>query len=222
MKRKTFAILGLGIFGSTMAKTLSEYGYDVMGMDLDMANVDRVSEYVTQAVQGDFTDIEQLRSSGVQDVDVAVVATGSHLEASVMAVLHLKELGVPFILAKAKNKVYMQILLKIGADRVVRPEKEMGERVAKSLMSQNIIDMVDIDEDYSMMELQAPQEWVGKALKDLDLRAKFGVNVLGVRVSENAKLNLAVSADYVVGDEDQLLVIVENNKFETLEYQGKI
>lgn len=222
MKRKTFAILGLGIFGSTMAKTLSEYGYDVMGMDLDIANVDRVSEYVTQAVQGDFTDIEQLRSSGVQDMDVAVIATGSQLEASVMAVLHLKELGVPFIMAKAKNKVYMQILLKIGADRVVRPEKEMGERVAKSLMSQNIIDMVDIDEDYSMMELQAPQDWVGKALKDLDLRAKFGVNVLGVRVSENGKLNLAVSADYIVGDEDQLLVIVENNKFEALEYQGKI
>jgi trk system potassium uptake protein len=222
MKHKTFAILGLGIFGSTIAKTLSEYGYDVIGMDLEITNVERLSDFVTQAVQGDFTDIEHLRSMGVQDVDVAVVATGSNLEASVMAVLHLKELGVPFILAKAKNRTYMQILLKIGADRVVRPEKEMGERVAKSLMSQNIIDMVDIDEDYSMMELQAPKDWVGKALKDLDLRAKFGVNVLGVRASENAKLNLAISADYLVKDEDQLLVIVENNKFEALEYQGKI
>jgi len=222
MKRKTFAILGLGVFGSTMAKTLSEYGYDVIGMDIDIANVERVSEFVTQAVQGDFTDIEQLRSSGVMDVDVAVIATGSQLEASVMAVLHLKELGVPFIMAKAKNKTYMQILLKIGADRVVRPEKEMGERVAKSLMSQNIIDMVDIDEDYSMMELSAPADWVGHPLKSLDLRAKFGVNVLGVRATGNSKLNLAISADYIIGEEDQLLVIVENNKFETLEYQGKI
>ena len=136
-----------------MAKTLSEYGYDVIGIDTDISCVDRVSDFVTQAVQADFTDIDQLRSIGVEDVDVAVIATGSKLEASVMAVLHLKELGVPFILAKAKNKVYMQILLKVGADRVVRPEKEMGERVAKSLLSQNIIDMVDIDEDYSMMEL---------------------------------------------------------------------
>lgn len=222
MKRKSFAILGLGIFGSTMAKTLSEYGYDVIGIDQDSVNVDRVSEFATQAVQADFTDIDQLRAIGVQDVDVAVIATGSKLEASVMAVLHLKELGVPFILAKAKNKVYMQILLKVGADRVVRPEKEMGERVAKSLMSQNIIDMVDIDDDYSMMELSAPKEWVGKKLVTLDLRARFGVNVLGVRATENAKLDFGINADYIIHEEDTLLVIVENNKFEELEYQGKI
>jgi trk system potassium uptake protein TrkA len=222
MKRKSFAILGLGIFGSTMAKTLSEYGYEVIGIDQDSTNVDRVSDFVTQAVQADFTDIDQLRSIGVQDVDVAVIATGSKLEASVMAVLHLKELGVPFILAKAKNKVYMQILLKVGADRVVRPEKEMGERVAKSLMSQNIIDMVDIDDDYSMMELTAPKDWVGKKLITLDLRAKFGVNVLGVRATENAKLDFSINANYIIHEEDTLLVIVENNKFEELEYQGKI
>ncbi len=222
MKRKSFAILGLGVFGSSMAKTLSEYGYDVIGIDNDISNVDRVSEFVTQAVQADFTDIDQLRSIGVQEVDVAVIATGSKLEAAVMAVLHLKELGVPFILAKAKNKVYMQILLKVGADRVVRPEKEMGERVAKSLMSQNIIDMVDIDEDYSMMELSAPRDWVGKKLISLDLRARFGVNVLGVRPTENARLDFGITADYIIHEEDTLLVIVENNKFEELEYQGKI
>ena len=178
--------------------------------------------FVTQAVQADFTDIDQLRSIGVEEVDVAVIATGSKLEASVMAVLHLKELGVPFIMAKAKNKVYMQILLKVGADRVVRPEKEMGERVAKSLMSQNIIDMVDIDEDYSMMELSAPHDWVGKSLIKLDLRAKFGVNVLGVRETPNSKLNFGITADYVIHEADTLLVIVDNDKFEELEYQGKI
>ena len=222
MKRKSFAILGLGIFGSTMVKTLSEYGYDVIGIDTDILNVDRVSDFVTQAVQADFTDIDQLRAIGVQDVDVAVIATGSKLEASVMAVLHLKELGVPFIMAKAKNKVYMQILLKVGADRVVRPEKEMGERVAKSLMSQNIIDMVDIDEDYSMMELSAPKDWVGKKLVDLNARLRYGVNVLGVRETENSSLNFGITAEYIIREEDTLLVIVENNKFEELEYQGKI
>lgn len=205
-----------------MAKTLSEYGYDVIGIDTDISCVDRVSDFVTQAVQADFTDLDQLRSIGVEDVDVAVIATGSQLEASVMAILHLKELGVPFILAKAKNKVYMQILLKVGADRVVRPEKEMGERVAKSLMSQNIIDMVDIDEDYSMMELSAPHDWVGKTLIKLDLRAKFGVNVLGVRETSKSKLNFGITADYTIHEDDTLLVIVDNDKFEELEYQGKI
>lgn len=181
MKQKTYAILGLGIFGSTIAKTLSEYNCEVIGIDKDISCVERVSEFATQAVQADFTDIDQLRAIGVEDVDVAVVATGSRLEESIMAILNLKELGVPYILAKAKNKMYMQILLKIGADKVVRPEKEMGERVAKTLLSRNVIEMVDIDDEYSIMELHAPRNWVGKALSDLDLRTKYGVNILGIR-----------------------------------------
>lgn len=222
MKRKTFAILGLGIFGSTIAKTLSENGYDVIGMDLDMINVERVSEYVTQAVQADFTDIEQLRMAGVADVDTAIVATGSKLEASIMAVLYLKELGVPYIIAKAKNKINLQILEKIGADRVVRPEKEMGVRVAKSLMSANVMDMVDIDSEYSLLEIKAPEAWLGKALVDLHLRREYGVNVLGYRLEADGKLNMDITAKYVVNANDFLLVIAENKKFEAMEYKGKI
>ena len=222
MKRKTFAILGLGIFGSTIAKTLSENGYDVIGMDLDMINVERVSEYVTQAVQADFTDIEQLRMAGVADFDTAIVATGSKLEASIMAVLHLKELGVPYIIAKAKNKINLQILEKIGADRVVRPEKEMGVRVAKSLMSANVMDMVDIDSEYSLLEIKAPEAWLGKALVDLHLRREYGVNVLGYRLEADGKLNIDITAKYVVNANDFLLVIAENKKFEAMEYKGKI
>lgn len=222
MKQKTYAILGLGVFGSTIAKTLSEYHCQVIGVDTDLSCVERVAEFATQAVQADFTDIDQLRELGIQDVDVAVVATGSQLESSIMAVLHLKELGVPFIVAKAKNKLYMQILLKVGADKVIRPEKEMGERVAKTLLSRNVVDMIDIDEDYSIMELTAPKEWVGYALKNLDVRNKFGLNILGVRNGEEAKLNFSITGDYVVKTNDQLLVIVEANKFEAMEYQGKL
>jgi len=222
MKQKTYAILGLGVFGSTIAKTLSEYHCEVIGIDNDMSCVERVSEFATQAVQADFTDIEQLRELGIQDVDVAVVAAGSRLESSIMAVLHLKELGVPYIVAKAKNKVYMQILLKIGADKVIRPEKEMGERVAKTLLSRNVVDMIDIDDDYSIMELAAPKDWIGSALKDLDVRNKFGLNILGVRNGDHGKLNFSINADYVINAEDQLLVIVEANKFEAMEYQGKL
>lgn len=222
MKQKTYAILGLGIFGSTIAKTLSEYHCEVIGIDTDLTCVERVAEFATQAVQADFTDIEQLRELGIQDVDVAVVATGSQLESAIMAVLHLKELGVPYIVAKAKNKLYMQILLKVGADKVIRPEKEMGERVAKTLLSRNVVDMIDIDEDYSIMELTAPKEWVGFALKNLDVRNKFGLNILGVRNGEEAKLNFNINGDYIVKTNDQLLVIVEANKFEAMEYQGKL
>jgi trk system potassium uptake protein len=222
MKQKTYAILGLGVFGSTIAKTLSEYHCEVIGIDSDLTCVERVAEFATQAVQADFTDIEQLRELGIQDVDVAVVATGSQLESSIMAVLHLKELGVPYIVAKAKNRLYMQILLKVGADKVIRPEKEMGERVAKTLLSRNVVDMIDIDDDYSIMELTAPKEWVGFALKNLDVRNKFGLNILGVRNGEEAKLNFNINGDYVVKSNDQLLVIVEANKFEAMEYQGQL
>ncbi len=222
MKQKTYAILGLGVFGSTIAKTLSEYHCEVIGIDTDLTCVERVAEFATQAVQADFTDIDQLRELGIQDVDVAVVATGSQLESSIMAVLHLKELGVPYIVAKAKNRLYMQILLKVGADKVIRPEKEMGERVAKTLLSRNVVDMIDIDEDYSIMELTAPKEWVGFALKNLDVRNKFGLNILGVRNGEEAKLNFNINGDYVVKSNDQLLVIVEANKFEAMEYQGQL
>ena len=154
-------------------------------------------------------------------MDVGIVAIGDRLEDSILATMNLKELGVPYVIVKAKNKRFKVVLEKIGADYVVRPEKEMGERVAKSLMSQNIIDMVDIDEDYSMMELSAPHDWVGKSLIKLDLRAKFGVNVLGVRETPNSKLNFGITADYVIHQEDTLLVIVDNDKFEELEYQGK-
>lgn len=222
MKQKTYAVLGLGVFGSTIAKTLSEYHCEVIGIDSDLTCVERVAEFATQAVQADFTDIDQLRELGIQDVDVAVVATGSRLESSIMAVLHLKELGVPYIVAKAKNKLYMQILLKVGADKVIRPEKEMGERVAKTLLSRNVVDMIDIDDDYSIMELTAPTEWVGFALKNLDVRNKFGLNILGVRNGEEAKLNFSINGDYIVKSNDQLLVIVEANKFEAMEYQGQL
>jgi len=180
MKQKTYAILGLGVFGSTIAKTLSEFNCEVIGIDKEISCVERVSEFVTQAVQADFTDIDQLRAIGIEDVDVAVVAAGSRLEESILAILHLRELGVPYIIAKAKNETYMQILLKIGADRVVRPEKEMGERVPKSLLSRNVIALVAIDDEYSLMEMHPPKTWVGKSLKNLDLRGSFGINVLGV------------------------------------------
>lgn len=222
MKKKTYAVLGLGIFGSTVAKTLSEYNCDVIALDNDISCVDRVSEIVTQAVLADFTDIEQLRAIGVGDCDVAIVAAGARLEESIMAIMNLRELGVPYILAKAKNKTYREILLKIGADKVVRPEKEMGERVAKQLLSRNVVDMIDIDDSYSIVEMHPPTKWVGKSLKDLELRSNYGINVLGIRKAQGARLSISPQADYVIEETDQLLVIADTAVFEKYEYLGKL
>ncbi|MGB4614371.1 MAG: TrkA family potassium uptake protein [Erysipelotrichaceae bacterium] len=217
MKRKSFAVLGLGVFGSTIAKRLSSYDYDVIAIDSDMSCIDILSDFVSIAIQADITDINQLKSAGVSDVDCAIVATGSHLENSIIAVMNLKELGTPYIVAKAKNKRYMKILEKIGADRVILPEKEMGERVAKQLVSSNIIDLIDIDDEYSVIEIVAPKYWINKSLIDLNLRSKYGINILGVRKSPSTRLSISPSANYIIEANDILLVIAEKNKFELLD-----
>ncbi|MGN1343967.1 MAG: potassium channel family protein, partial [Traorella sp.] len=167
--KRQYAILGLGIFGSTVAKTLSRYNCDVIAIDRDMECVQRVAEYAHIAIQGDITDIDVLKDAGVGDCDVAVIATGSHLEESLLCIIQLKELGIPVIVAKAKNKMHKQILEKMGVDKVVRPEKEMGAQLAKTLLSRHIIDSKDIDDEYTIIEVAVPKNWVGKTLLELDV-----------------------------------------------------
>lgn len=224
MKRedKQYAVLGLGIFGSTVAKTLSAYNYEVVAVDADLKCVERMADIVTQAVQCDITDKEELRAAGVGDCDIAIVGTGSHLEATVMAIINLKELGVPYIIAKAKNKRYMQIFSKVGADRVVRPEKEMGVVVAKSLLSNSIIDMIDIDGDYSLVELKVPPKWVDHSLRELDVRNRYGINVIGVRKHNSQKLSVSLDADYVIEEDDQMVVIADTKTIEKFDYMNKL
>ena len=224
MKRedKQYAVLGLGIFGSTVAKTLSAYNYEVVAVDADLKCVERMADIVTQAVQCDITDKEDLRAAGVGDCDIAIVGTGSHLEATVMAIINLKELGVPYIIAKAKNKRYMQIFSKVGADRVVRPEKEMGVVVAKSLLSNSIIDMIDIDGDYSLVELKVPSKWVDHSLRELDVRNRYGINVIGVRKHNSQKLIVSLDADYVIEEDDQMVVIADTKTIEKFDYMNKL
>lgn len=224
MKRvhKQYAVLGLGVFGSTVAKTLSAFDHEVLAVDADIKCVDRLADIVTQAIQCDITDKEELRAAGVGDCDIAIVGTGSHLEATVMAIINLKELGVPYIIAKAKNKRYMQIFSNVGADRVVRPEKEMGVVVAKSLLSNSIIDMVDIDDEYSMAEIKAPSKWVGSSLKELDARNRYGVNVIGIRKHQNLKLSISPDADYIIEPDDHMMVIADTKTFEKFDFMNKI
>ena len=159
ISNRQYVVLGLGIFGSTVAKTLSSYNCEVIALDNDEKCVDRMADIVTQSMMCDITDINQLREAGVQDCDIAIVSMGSHLEESVMGIINLKELGVPYIVAKAKNKRYMQIFTELGANKVVRPEKEMGEQVAKGVLGKNIIDVVDLDKEYSIVEIPTPPQW---------------------------------------------------------------
>ena len=221
MAKKQYIVLGLGIFGSTVAKTLSEYGYEVLAVDKDITCVERVAPIVSQAVQADMTNLEQLRVIGAGEFDVAIIGTGSNLENSLLAIINLRELGVPYIIAKARNKSSMKILEKVGVDRIIRPEKEMGERIAKSLMSRNIVDLIDIDDKYSVVELMCNHDWINKSLRELDLRNRLGINIIGIRKLNETSMSISPTPDYVFQEDDHLMVIAETAELEKFDYHSK-
>lgn len=212
---KQYAVLGLGVFGSTIAKTLSSYNCEVIAIDENMESVQRMSDTVTMAVKGNITDIQVLKNAGVEDCDIAIVSVGSHLEDSIMAVLNLLELGVPYIVAKAKNKRYMEILKKVGAHKVVRPEKEMGVVVAKELLNEDIIERIALDDYYSVIEINTPKQWQQKSLQELDLRNTYGINILGIR-KYLQKLNVTPDPDYKLAKDDHIVMIAESENLEKL------
>ncbi|WP_249028742.1 potassium channel family protein [Tannockella kyphosi] len=214
MAKKQYAVLGLGIFGSTVATTLAEQGCEVLAVDRDISCVERVASEVTKAVVADVTKIEELSALGIEDFDVAIIAIGTHLEEAVLATMHCKELGVPYVITKAKNKAFMKILERVGADRVIRPEKEIGMKLAKSLLRKNLVDVVELDDDNSIVEIYAPTIWTGKTVKELNVRTKYEMNILGVRDKETEQLSLGVAPDYKVKPRDRFLVLARTEKLE--------
>lgn len=214
-KDRTYAVLGLGIFGSAVAKTLAKNGCEVIAIDQDITCINRIADHVSSAIACDVREVAQLRAAGLDEVDVAIIAMGSHLEESVMAIINLKELGVKYIVAKAKNKRYKQIFESLGVDRVVRPEKEMGQQVARSVLGQNIIDLVDLDDDHSVVELPVPQSWCGKSLIELDVRRRYQMNIIAIRSKE--ALNISPAAEYRLQPQDHIMVIVDNRFVEQVD-----
>lgn len=205
MANKQFVIIGLGRFGSSIAKTLYSLGNDVLAIDKDEDVVQEIADSVTHAVQLDATDENALRSLGIRNFDVAVVTIGDNIQSSIMATLLVKELGVKYIIAKGHSDLHEKVLYKIGADRVVLPEKDMGIRVAHNLVSANILDYIELSEDYSIMEIQALREWSGSTLNKLKLRSKYGINVMAIK-REN-KVNLSPSADDIIEENDIIVAI---------------
>lgn len=205
MSNKQFVIIGLGRFGSSIAKTLYSLGSDVLAIDLDEDIVQEISDSVTHAVQLDATDENALRSLGIRNFDVAVVTIGDNIQSSIMATLLVKELGVKYIIAKGHSDLHAKVLYKIGADRVILPEKDMGVRVAHNLVSANILDYIELSEDYSVMEIQALEEWTGSTLKDVKLRSKYGINVMAIKRGD--EVNLSPSADDIIELGDIIVAI---------------
>ena len=212
---QSYAVIGLGRFGMEVARRLCELGCEVLAIDTSSDLVQQISTRVTQAVVADARDKEVLRALGLRDFDCAIIAIGGSLGDSVLATMNVKELGVPKVVCKAHDEVHRQVLLKLGADQVVIPEHEQAARLAKSLSSYNVLDYIELSGEYGIIEVPAPKSWVGKSLKELNVRAKLGVNILAIK--EGDTINVSPSADYPIGEADILVVLGDSAALEKVQ-----
>lgn len=208
-KRNDFVILGLGKFGRSVAQTLTMNGCDVLAIDKDEEAIQSVADEVTHVVQADVTDQDALNALGVRNFDAVIVAISSDMQASIMATILVKEMGVPYILAKAQNDIHKRVLEKVGADRIIFPEREIGIRIANNLISENFVDYIELSKDFSIVEISILEEWIGKSLKEINMRANFGINVMAIKKGDN--INISPEADTTLYQEDILVVIGSNN-----------
>lgn len=202
---REFLVLGLGSFGASVALTLEEMGCNVIVVDKSEEKVEAIADKVSYAMCAEIEDEEVLQTLGARNLDGAIVAVAEQMEASIMATITLKELGVPYVLAKAGSQIHEKILKKVGADAIIFPEREMGMRVAKRLISSKFRDWINFSPEYSMVELQIPREWAGKSLVELKVREKYGINVVGYE--KNGQVNIALNPHEALPEECVLIMV---------------
>ncbi len=206
MERKQFVVIGMGRFGQSVARSLASMGKEVLVIDDSEENINDIAPYVTHAVQADATDEKALNSLGLRNFDVAVVTIGDDIQASILVTLLCKEMDVGYVVAKAQTDLHAKVLLKIGADKVVFPERDMGMRLAHNLAAANVIDYIQVSGDLHVLELNAIEPWMGKSLADLDFRKRNGINVIAIK-KEAGKVNTAPHGEDVIEKGDMLIVV---------------
>ena len=216
---KQFAVLGLGSFGRSVALSLEKMGCDVMVVDDSYEKIQEISDKVSYAMKADVTDKDALQALGARNLDGAVVAVSEHPEANIMATLLCKEMGIPLVVAKAKDKLQGTILEKVGADYVVYPEIEMGSRIAKSMVANEFVDWIELSNDYSIVEIAVPRRWEGKSLAELDVRKKYGITVVGVMQGE--KMDLSFDPQTPLPGNVILVLIGANKILEKIKIEEK-
>ena len=205
MQKKTYAVFGLGRYGTAVARELTQNGMEVIAVDADQKIVNDAAAYLPVCKCADLTDAEVIERLGIGNIDTVIVCMASSLESSVMAVTLCKEAGVKTVIAKCANEMHQKILLRVGADQVVFPEKESGVRLAKNLLSSGFIDMISLSEDVSMVEIDVRDEWVGKNLIELNLRKKYGFNIVAVK--KDGEVSVNINPEQVLDKETTLIVI---------------
>ena len=213
-KNKEFVVFGLGRFGRSVAYSLAADGYDVMAVDIDPDLVQDASEVLAHAVVADVTDMEALEELGLGNFDVAIVAMSNNLQGSILATIVAKEKGVPYILANAQDTVHEKVLLKLGADKVIFPEKEIGEKVANNLTNKTFMDFIEVSPDFSIAEVEVLDEWVGNTLRKLNLREKHKLNVIGKKI--NGETSIALDPDAPLEHGEVLIMIGSYDSFKEI------
>ena len=212
---KTYVVIGLGRFGTAVATELCRLGHEVLAIDESEDRIQNIADQVTHAVAGDARDPAVLRALGVRNYDCAIVAAADDVGSSALVTMNLKEMGVKKVICKAQSMVHWKVLEKIGADMVVFPEYEMGMKLAQNLSSSNVLNFIELSEDYGIVELAAPKSWQGHSIRDLNVRAKYKVNIIAIRRNgEDADLQLTPVADYVIAPGD---VVVTLGRYEDID-----
>lgn len=202
---KSYVVIGLGRFGSQISRQLCALGAEVLAIDVNSELVHQISGEVTTAAVADAQDKDVLRALGVADCECAVVAIGDNLGSSVLATMNLKELGVPYIVCKAYDETHRRVLEKLGADRVLIPEKEVANKLANSLTSPNVLEYIELSRDYGIVEVPAPRSWTGKTIRELNVRARLGVNIIAIQ--RDGQVDVSPSADYLVRSGDVMVLL---------------
>ncbi|MCA0753741.1 TrkA family potassium uptake protein [Paenibacillus sp. N4] len=214
-KKQQYAVIGLGRFGSSVANELINLGYEVLGIDRNEKIIEEAGERLTHSIIGDTTDEEVLKAIGIRNFDCVIVAIGDDIEASIMTTILLKDLGVPKVVAKALSELHGKVLHKMGVDRIIFPEREMGARVANQIVSPNLLDYIELSKDYTIAELSATKKIAGRSLKDLDTRARHGCSI--VAINNKHDIVIAPTADSVIEEGNIMVVIGTNEQIDKFE-----
>lgn len=212
---KQFAVIGLGRFGTSVASTLMAMGHEVLVIDEDQEKIQEVVNLVTHAIQADAKDENALKALGIRNFDVVIVAIGKDTESSILVTVLLKELGVKSVVAKARTELHGKVLARVGADKVVFPERDMGARVAHHLAASNVLDHIELSPEFSILEIVAPDILIGQTLRKFNLRVKFGITVLALK--RGSEIYVSPSPDEPICEGDILVAIGENKKLRSLE-----
>jgi len=212
---RSFAVIGLGRFGFKLASKLSELKRDVLVIDSDENLVNAASDYVTHAVTADATNRDVLENLGIKDVDCAIVAVGTDLSASVLITMNLKALSVKKVICKANSETHREILEKLGADQVIIPEHVVADNLARNLVSSNLVDYIELSDDYSIAERDVPSIWLGKSIIELNIRAKYGINIIAIKRGDVTKVS--PGANQTLGEGDRLVLIGTNEDLKKIE-----